>query len=85
MPPMPAQRWLLHDALTERAFASNDFPMLRQQAKARLESVYVPAARPRVVALGVGGQYFMVFGAPNADEASRRAPESCGAVAAPPA
>ena len=81
MPPMPPQPWLRHDPMTERPFASKDFPMVREQAKTRLENMFVPAAKPRAVALGPGGQYFMVFGAPNPDEATRRALESCGAFA----
>jgi adenylate cyclase len=81
MPPMPPQPWMRHDPMTERPFASRDFPLVREQAKNRLETMFVPAAKSRAVALGPGGQYFMVFGAPNSDEATRRALESCGAFA----
>jgi adenylate cyclase len=80
-PPMPAQPWVRHDATTERPFASKDFPMVREPGKVRLENMFVPAAKPRAVALGPGGQYFMVLGASSAEESARRSLESCGAIA----
>ncbi len=81
MPPMPAQPWVRHDTITERPFASKDFPMLRDQARNRVENIYAPAAKSRAVALGPGGQYFMVLGTSTVDEATRRSLESCGAIA----
>ncbi|MCK1662156.1 adenylate/guanylate cyclase domain-containing protein [Bradyrhizobium sp. 151] len=80
-PPMPPQPFVRHDAMTERAFASKDFPMVRDPAKVRLENMFVPAAKSRAVALGPGGQYFMVMGASSTDDAARRSLESCGAIA----
>lgn len=80
-PPMPPQPWVRHDAMTERAFASKDFPIVREPQKVRLENMFVPAAKSRSVALGPGGQYFMVLGASSADDAARRSLESCGAIA----
>ncbi|OAF17380.1 adenylate/guanylate cyclase domain-containing protein [Bradyrhizobium neotropicale] len=80
-PPMPPQPWVRHDAMTERAFASKDFPIVRDPAKVRLENMYVPAAKSRSIALGPGGQYFMVLGTSSVDESARRALESCGAIA----
>ncbi|PJG50819.1 addiction module protein [Bradyrhizobium forestalis] len=80
-PPMPPQPWVRHDAMTERTFASKDFPIVRDPQKVRLENMFVPAAKSRSVALGPGGQYFMVLGAASADDAARRSLESCGAIA----
>lgn len=80
-PPMPPQPFIRHDATTERAFASKDFPMVRDPAKIRLENMFAPAAKSRSVALGPGGQYFMVLGASSVDDAARRSLESCGAIA----
>jgi adenylate cyclase len=80
-PPMPPQPWVRHDAMTERAFVSKDFPMVRDPAKVRLENMFVPAAKSRTVALGPGGQYFMTLGASSVDESARRSLESCGAIA----
>jgi hypothetical protein len=80
-PPMPPQPFVRHDAMTERAFASKEFPMVRDPVKVRLENMFVPAAKSRAVALGPGGQYFMVMGASSADDAARRSLESCGAIA----
>ncbi|MBK3661871.1 adenylate/guanylate cyclase domain-containing protein [Bradyrhizobium diazoefficiens] len=81
MPPMPPQPWVRHDTMTERAVVPKDFPMLRDQAKVRVTNMYVPAAKSRSVALGPGGQYFMVMGASSVDETTRRSLESCGAIA----
>ena len=80
-PPMPPQPWFRHDAITERAFVPKDFPLVRDQARSRLETIYVPAAKSRAVALGPGGQYFMALGATSVDDAARRSLESCGAIA----
>lgn len=83
-PPMPPQPWIRHDPMTERPFASREFPIVREQQKVRLENMFVPAAKSRTVALGPGGQYFMVLGASSAEESARRSLESCGAVAGVP-
>ncbi|MBR0698310.1 adenylate/guanylate cyclase domain-containing protein [Bradyrhizobium diazoefficiens] len=80
-PPMPPSPYFRHDATTERAFASKDFPIVREPQKVRLENIFVPAAKSRSVALGPGGQYFMVLGASSAEDAARRSLESCGAIA----
>lgn len=79
-PPMPPPPYFRHDPMTERPFVSKDFPMLRDPAKVRLENMFVPAQKSRAVALGPGAQYFMVLGTSSAEEASRRALESCGAI-----
>lgn len=80
-PPMPPQPWVRHDTMTERPFVSKDFPMLRDQARNRVENIYAPAAKSRSLALGPNGQYFMVLGASSVDETTRRSLESCGAIA----
>lgn len=80
-PPMPPAPYFRHDTMTERAFASKDFPIVRDPQKVRLENMFVPAAKSRSVALGPGGQYFMVLGASSAEDAARRSLESCGAIA----
>ncbi|MGY3505234.1 adenylate/guanylate cyclase domain-containing protein [Bradyrhizobium sp. USDA 4471] len=83
-PPMPPQPWVRHDSMTERPLVAKDFPLLRDQARTRIENVYAPAAKSRAVALGPGGQYFMTLGATSVDEATRRSLESCGAFAGSP-
>ncbi|MBC9880896.1 adenylate/guanylate cyclase domain-containing protein [Bradyrhizobium sp. INPA01-394B] len=80
-PPMPPQPWFRHDTVTERAFVPKDFPMLRDQARTRLENIFAPAAKSRAVALGPAGHYFMTLGAASVDDAVRRSLESCGAIA----
>lgn len=83
-PPMPPQPFVRHDAMIERPFASKDFPIVREPQKIRIENMFVPAAKYRSIALGPGGQYFMVLGASSADDAARRSLESCGAIAGVP-
>ena len=80
-PPMPPQPWVRHDPMTERPFVAKDFPMVRDPAKVRLENMFVPAAKSRAIALGPGGQYFMVLGASSVDDSARRSLEACGAIA----
>ncbi|MFK4490422.1 adenylate/guanylate cyclase domain-containing protein [Bradyrhizobium sp. USDA 336] len=80
-PPMPPQPWVRHDAITEKPFASKDFPIVRSAAKVRIENMFAPAAKSRSIALGPTGHYFMVLGASSVDEAVRRSLESCGAIA----
>jgi adenylate cyclase len=80
-PPMPPLPYVRHDPMTERPFVSKDFPIVREPQKVRIENIFAPAAKSRSVALGPGGQYFMVLGASSADDAARRSLESCGAIA----
>jgi adenylate cyclase len=80
-PPMPPQPWIRRDAATEHPFASKDMPLMRDQAKSRFESIYVPGRKTKAVAISSGGNYFFLTGIDGADEAVRRALESCGAIA----
>jgi adenylate cyclase len=83
-PPMPPLPWIRHDPLTEKPFASKDAPLMRDAARTRLETVYLPARKTKLVALGPGGQYFMMLGVETVEEAARRGLESCGAIAGVP-
>jgi adenylate cyclase len=56
-------------------------PLMRDQAKSRFESIYVPGRKTKAVAISSGGNYFFLTGIDGADEAVRRALESCGAIA----
>ncbi|MGK3796911.1 hypothetical protein, partial [Enterococcus faecium] len=76
-----AMPFIRHDTMTERPFASKDFPMVRDNARTRIETLFAPAAKSRAIALSPNGQYFMVLGASSVDEAARRSLESCGAIA----
>jgi class 3 adenylate cyclase len=80
-PPMPPQPWIRRDAATEHPFASKDMPLMRDQAKSRFESIYVPGRKTKAVAISSGGNYFFLTGIDGAEEATRRALESCGAIA----
>ena len=79
-PPVPPQPWFRHDSITERVLVPKDFPMLRDQARNRVENIYMQAAKSRSIALGPGGQYFMGLGGTSIDDSARRALESCGAI-----
>jgi adenylate cyclase len=80
-PPMPPQPWIRHDPSIERPFASKDMPLIRDQGKARLEAMFLPARKSRTIALGPGGQFIFNSNAESLEESARRALESCAALA----
>jgi len=79
-PPMPPTPWLRRDASTERAFATKDLPMVRDQGRARLENVWVPGRKAKSIVLGPAGQLFFNSGQDNVEESVRRNLETCAAV-----
>jgi class 3 adenylate cyclase len=83
-PPVPPQPWVRHDAVTEQPFVSKDVPLTRDPGKARFESGYAPGRKTKTIALGPSGQFFFFTAMDSIDEATRRALESCGAVAGVP-
>jgi len=83
-PPMPPQPWIRHDPSIERPFASKDMPLIRDQGKARLEAMFVPARKSRTIAVGPGGQFIFNSNAETVEESARRALESCAALASVP-
>ena len=83
-PPMPPMPWLRHDAATEQPFVASNTPLARETSKARLETVYGPARKNKVLALGPGGALFFLIALESIEEAARRALESCGGIAGVP-
>lgn len=84
-PPLPPPPWIKHDQTTERPFSSKEMPLTRDPGKARIENIYVPARKTKILAVGPGvGQYYMVVGVDTVEEAARRSLESCGAIAGVP-
>ena len=83
-PPMPPMPWIRHDPSTERPFASKDMPLIRDQGKARLEAMFLPAKKSRTIALGPAGQFIFNGNAESVEESARRALESCAALASVP-
>jgi class 3 adenylate cyclase len=83
-PPMPPLPWITHDPATEQPFVAKNVPLSREAAKTRLETVYVPARKNKALALGPGGAYFMPIALETAEEAVRRALESCGGITGVP-
>jgi len=83
-PPMPPLPWIRHDAVTEQPFVAQDIPLTRDAGKTRLESLYTPARKTKVVTIGPGGVYFFLIGLDSVEEAARRGLESCGAISGVP-
>jgi class 3 adenylate cyclase len=83
-PPMPPLPWIRRDPSTEKPFATKDVPILRDQAKARLETVYLPARKPRTLAIGPGGHFVFGSNVETVEDAARHSLESCGAFAGVP-
>jgi adenylate cyclase len=81
-PPMPPPPWIKHDPATERPFAADDVPLVRDPGRTRIDRVYVPGRRNKALALGPGGGVnFFILNAEAVDDAVRRSLESCGAIA----
>jgi hypothetical protein len=59
---------------------TKDVPIVRDPAKARIESVYPSARKSKTIAIGPGGAYFFNTGAESVEESARRILETCGAV-----
>jgi adenylate cyclase len=83
-PPLPPLPWIRHDPLVERPFVSDEMPLVRDQAKTRLENGYMPGRKTKAIALGPGGQFFFSTAVESVDDAARRNLEACGAVAGVP-
>jgi adenylate cyclase len=80
-PPVPPLPWIRHDPVTERPFAADEMPLIRDTGKTRLENSYAPGRRTKTIALGPGGQFFFSTGVETVDDAARRNLEACGALA----
>ncbi|TWB93651.1 adenylate cyclase [Bradyrhizobium macuxiense] len=83
-PPVPALPWVKRDVLVEKPYATKDVPLLRDAARARLDSLFVPGRKTRTIALGPGGHYFFNAGIDSLEESARRNLQACGAVAGVP-
>jgi class 3 adenylate cyclase len=83
-PPLPPQPWIRHDSSTERPFSAKEVPLLRGQARSRLEVNYGPGRKSKTVAIGPGGGMFYNTGLETVDDSARRNLEACGAVAGVP-
>jgi class 3 adenylate cyclase len=77
-PPMPPTPWVTHDPSVERPLVPAEIPLLRDTAKTNVERSYLPGRSPKAMALGPLGGFFFYFNQETADEAVRRALESCG-------
>jgi adenylate cyclase len=80
-PPLPPLPWIKHDASTERPFSIKEMPLVREPGKERLEKLFVPGRKSKSIALGPGGQYIFNTNSDATEESTRRALESCGALA----
>ena len=80
-PPLPPAPWIVHDPSTERPVAAGEVPLVRDGQKRSIEERYMPGRKSKAIAVGPGGQMFFYFGQETPEEATRRALESCGALA----
>jgi adenylate cyclase len=83
-PPMPPQPWIRRDPSTERPFAVNEVPLIRDVGKAKLESTFPQSHKPRTLAIGPGGQFTFITNSETVEESARRSLESCAAAARVP-
>jgi hypothetical protein len=79
-PPVPPLPWIRHDPSTEKPFVAKDMPLLRDAAKARLESNYTSGRKAKSIALGPGGQLIFYTGVDAVEDSVRRSLEACGAI-----
>ena len=80
-PPLPPAPWIVHDPSTERPVAAGEVPLVRDGQKRSIEERYMPGRKSKAIAVGPGGQMFFYFSQETPEEATRRALESCGALA----
>jgi class 3 adenylate cyclase len=80
-PPLPPLPWIKHDVATERPFAVNDMPLVRDPGRERLDKIYASGRKSKAIALGPGGQFIFNTNSESTEESTRRALESCGALA----
>ena len=83
-PPLPPLPWIRRDPSTEKPFAPAAMPFMRDQARGRLESGYVPGKKTKAIAVGPGGNFIFYTDGATVAEVVRRALESCGALAGVP-
>jgi adenylate cyclase len=83
-PPLPPLPWVKRDPTVEKPFSPAMMPFMRDQARARLQSVYVPGKKSKAIALGPGGNDIFYTDGTSVAEVVRRALESCGALAGAP-
>ncbi len=83
-PPMPPTPWVARDPSIERPLVAEEIPLLREQAKTRVEKGYVPGRKPKALAIASAGGYSFYLNQESTDEAVRRALEFCGGNAGVP-
>ena len=83
-PPVPPLPWVKHDPAIEKPFVASELPLVREQGKTRLETVYAPGRKSKAIAVGPGGQFFFSTNNESVEDATRRNLEACGAVAGVP-
>jgi adenylate cyclase len=84
VPPMPPPPWLVRNPAVERPFASKDLPLMNDNSRAFWDKTYPRANKTKALALAPQGEAFDFAGIETADEAIRRALESCGYTAGVP-
>ncbi len=83
-PPMPPTPWYTLDPSIETPLVSKNIPLVGDNIKAMVEKSYLPARKPKALAVSAAGHYTYYTNQENADEAVRRALEVCGTFAGVP-
>jgi class 3 adenylate cyclase len=83
-PPVPPLPWFKRDPVTEKPFEPAAMAFMRDPAKARLDSSYMPGKKSKAIAVGPGGNFIFYTGGATVPEVVRRALETCGALAGVP-
>jgi adenylate cyclase len=73
-----------HDPSIEKPFSPVAMPFMRDQARARLQNLYVSGKKSKAVALGPDGNDIFYTDGGSTAEVVRRVLETCGALAGAP-
>lgn len=76
--PLPPLPWIKHDPSVEKPFKGQDLPLSNQQRRDNLEKELGSAPKHMALVFGPKGEYSYFRGQTSAEEAVRRALESCG-------
>ncbi len=83
-PPMPSTPWYTLDPSIDTPLVSKDVPLVGDNIKATIEKSYLPARKPKALAVSASGHYTYYINQENVDEAVRRSLEVCGTYAGVP-
>ncbi len=80
-PPLPQWPWIRPDPSIERPFVANDLPLMGDSYKASFAATFPQAKKSKSIAVAPNGLFYYHAGAESTEAVTRRALESCGALA----